>query len=262
MRAGIEWRLQKQQTCNHEEKRDGNQHEHHFAPRLLITNHPACRVNNERRRAQRFLFLLCHSDSTVADSWNRRKLIHAAISDLKSSIKSESELLTNESSCFHPGSMKKVKAKSRARKTSSASTNVGKRVPYEKAALRSSAFARATTDAKSYTTDPELLRKLLEEAARKVATIPKEPFKDNWPYLLAILRLVRAYGRQQYRDISEDALLSSIVTLSYLVDPFDLIPDEVPFLGFVDDATVVAFGVTQTKQTLDEFMVWETTAHL
>jgi len=95
-----------------------------------------------------------------------------------------------------------------------------------------------------------------------VATIPKEPFKDNWPYLLATLRLVRAYGRQQYRDISEEALLSSIVTLSYLVDPFDLIPDEVPFLGFVDDATVVAFGVTKTRQTLDEFMVWETTAHL
>ena len=157
---------------------------------------------------------------------------------------------------------KKAKTKSRARKAAPAPANRKKRIPYEKAALRSSAFARATLDAKSYTTDPELLRKLFEEAARKVATIPKEPFKDNWPYLLAILRLVRAYGRQQYRDISEDALLSSIVTLSYLVDPFDLIPDEVPFLGFVDDATVVAFGVTQTRQTLDEFMVWETTAHL
>ena len=158
--------------------------------------------------------------------------------------------------------MTKAKKKSgRVRKTSSVPKNVRKHVPYEKAALRSSAFARATLDAKSYTTDPDLLRKLFEEAARKVATIPKEPFKDNWPYLLAILRLVRAYGRQQYRDISEDALLSSIVTLSYLVDPFDLIPDEVPFLGFVDDATVVAFGVTKTRQTLDDFMIWETTAN-
>jgi uncharacterized membrane protein YkvA (DUF1232 family) len=159
--------------------------------------------------------------------------------------------------------MKKVKTKSRRpQRTGSATKNVRKTAPYEKAALRSSAFARATLEAKSYTTDPELLRKLSEEAARKVATVPKEPFKDNWPYLLAILRLVRAYGRQQYRNISEDALLSSIVTLSYLVDPFDLIPDEVPFLGFVDDATVVAFGVTKTRQTLDDFMIWETTAHL
>jgi len=30
-----------------------------------------------------------------------------------------------------------------------------------------------------------------------------------------------------------------IAALKYLVDPFDLIPDKTPFLGFVDDANVV-----------------------
>lgn len=131
---------------------------------------------------------------------------------------------------------------------------------YEKAALRSSAFARATLNAKSYATDPELLRKLLEEALAKAAAIPKEPFKDNWPYLLAMLRLIRAFHRGSYRHVAEEALLSIIAALSYLVDPFDLIPDEIPFLGFVDDATVVAFAVTKTKEPLDDFMIWETTA--
>jgi len=48
--------------------------------------------------------------------------------------------------------------------------------------------------------------------------------------------------------------------LNYLVDPFDLIPDEAPFIGFVDDATVVEFAVTRTRQMLDDFMIWETTA--
>jgi len=37
-----------------------------------------------------------------------------------------------------------------------------------------------------------------------------------------------------------------------------LIPDKTPFLGFVDDATVVGFVVEKTGQTLDDFMIWET----
>ena len=73
-----------------------------------------------------------------------------------------------------------------------------------------------------------------------------------------MLRLIRAYYRGEYRVVSQDALLSIIAAISYLVDPFDLIPDEIPFLGFVDDATVIALAVGKTKQTLDDFMTWET----
>jgi uncharacterized membrane protein YkvA (DUF1232 family) len=51
-----------------------------------------------------------------------------------------------------------------------------------------------------------------------------------------------------------------VAGLNYLVDPFDLIPDKTPFLGFVDDATVIEFVAAKTQQTLDDFMTWETTA--
>ena len=45
-----------------------------------------------------------------------------------------------------------------------------------------------------------------------------------------------------------------------MVDPFDLIPDKTPFLGFVDDAIVVGFVADKTRQTLDEFMIWKPTS--
>ncbi len=70
----------------------------------------------------------------------------------------------------------------------------------------------------------------------------------------------RAYFRGEYRNVSQDALVFIVAAVSYLVDPFDLIPDEVPFLGFLDDATVVAFAVARTRESLDDFMTWETTA--
>src|SRR5436190_3633769 len=154
-----------------------------------------------------------------------------------------------------------------AKKTKSAKTDfpkktsqtIERRRPYEKAAIRSHAFARAVLNAASYSLDPVSLRALFE-AARKVAAIPKDPFNDSWPYLQAMLRLIRAYFRGEYRNVSQNALVIIVAAVSYLVDPFDLIPDEVPFLGFLDDATVVAFAVARTRESLDDFMTWETTA--
>src|SRR3954466_9990291 len=153
---------------------------------------------------------------------------------------------------------KTKKAKTDSRKA--ASQTIERPRPYEKAAIRSHAFARAILNAASYSLDPGSLRALFEEAATKVAAIPKEPFKDSWPYLQTMLRLIRAYFRGEYRDVSQDALVFIIAALGYLIDPFDLIPDEIPFLGFLDDATVVAFSIPQTRGALDDFMIWETTA--
>lgn len=129
---------------------------------------------------------------------------------------------------------------------------------HEKAAIRSDAFAKAILDAKSYRDDPESLGELFEQASAKVAAIPRAALNELGPYLHAMLRLVRAYARGDYRKIPRDAFLTIVAAIGYLVDPFDLIPDEVPFLGFVDDATVIGFAVTRTRAALDEFMVWET----
>jgi uncharacterized membrane protein YkvA (DUF1232 family) len=135
-----------------------------------------------------------------------------------------------------------------------------RRPAHEKAAIRSDAFAKAILDAKSYTADPETLRTLFREASVKAAAIPKTALNDLGPYLQAMLRLLRAYAGGEYRKIAKDALLTIIASISYLVDPFDLIPDEIPFLGFVDDATVIGFAVSRTRESLDEFMLWETRA--
>jgi uncharacterized membrane protein YkvA (DUF1232 family) len=156
--------------------------------------------------------------------------------------------------------MQKAEAKTTRAGKARSRPEINRRRPHDKAAIRSQAFVNAIGDAKFYATDPKRLRGLFEEASRKAAAIPKEPFKDSWPYLQAMLRLIRSYFRGEYRHAQPEALLTIIAAVSYLVDPFDLIPDEIPFLGFVDDATVIGFAVGRTRQTLDDFMTWETTA--
>src|ERR1044072_7753186 len=129
---------------------------------------------------------------------------------------------------------------------------------YQKPTLRSEAFARAVRKAKLGVVGSGGLRALFDEAARKAASLPRHQFKENWSYLQAMLRLVRAYERGEYKQVSSDDLTWIVTALNYLVDPFDLIPDMTPLLGYVDDATVVGFVADKTRQTLDEFMIWET----
>ena len=144
--------------------------------------------------------------------------------------------------------MKKTKTKSPAETD----------VSYEKPALRSEAFAGAINEAKLRVVGSGGLRSLFEKAAKQAASLPRHRFKANWPYLQTMLRLVRAYERGEYKQVSNDDLTWIAAALNYLVDPFDLIPDKTPFLGFVDDAIVVGFVADRTRQTLDDFMIWET----
>ena len=157
--------------------------------------------------------------------------------------------------------MKGVKTKSRSKVRAVPS---GKKsdahIPFSKPALRSEAFARALIDAKTCLSSSETLEELFNEAAKKAAAVPREPFKECWPYLQTMLRLVRAHHRGEYDRLPDNALLWVVAALNYLIDPFDLIPDKTPFLGFVDDATVIEFVTDKTRQTLDDFMMWETVA--
>ena len=123
---------------------------------------------------------------------------------------------------------------------------------------RNRVFAKALELAKSYANDPKALRDLFHEAARKAKSIPKAPFADMWAYLQAMLRLIRAYYRGEYRNVKIANLVLIIGAIIYVIDPFDLIPDWIPGLGFLDDATILAFAVQKTRDTLEDFKSWET----
>jgi uncharacterized membrane protein YkvA (DUF1232 family) len=125
------------------------------------------------------------------------------------------------------------------------------------AAPRSPAFSQALTNARSFAKDPERLRQLFKEAVKKAPTIPRGPFKDLWAYFQAMLRLIRAYYRREYRNVSLQNLVMIVGAIIYILNPFDLIPDWIAGLGFADDAVILAFAVRQTRQTLDDFMTWE-----
>ncbi len=144
---------------------------------------------------------------------------------------------------------KKAPAKPREKRASN---------PSEDEITQSAPFRRATSQAESYARDPKRLRKLFEDAVGKINHIPRGPFAETWPYLMAMIRLLRAYRQGEYRDISLQNLLIVIAAIIYFVSPFDVIPDWVPVFGHIDDAIVVRLALKSVGGDLDTFMAWET----
>src|SRR5436190_22388577 len=110
--------------------------------------------------------------------------------------------------------MTKTKMKSTAERRSS----------YQKPTLRSEAFARAVRKAKLGVIGSGGLRTLVEQAARKAASLPRHQFKENWSYLQTMLRLIGACERGQDKQVSNHDLTWIVTALSLLADPVDLIP--------------------------------------
>ena len=83
------------------------------------------------------------------------------------------------------------------------------------------------------------------------------PFAAVIDDLRALIRLVVAYARGHYRQIPADALIIIIGGLIYVVSPVDLIPDAIPGVGFLDDATVIAWVIKTVRDELHLFREWE-----
>src|SRR5689334_9932938 len=99
------------------------------------------------------------------------------------------------------------------RKTKKTSATDGD-ASYQKPALRSEAFTRALAEAKLRVAGSGGLRSLFESASKEAASLPRHRFKANWPYLQTMLRLVRAYERGEYKEISISDLTWIVAALS------------------------------------------------
>ncbi|HEX5370133.1 MAG TPA: YkvA family protein [Dehalococcoidia bacterium] len=105
--------------------------------------------------------------------------------------------------------------------------------------------------------DPEKMRDIAVEASNKSQerSGPLDKILDD---VAALVRLVVAYARGTYRDVSGQSMTLILAGLIYLASPVDLIPDFIPVAGFTDDAAVLALIIRTVHGELEAFMNWET----
>src|SRR5260370_15128589 len=116
-------------------------------------------------------------------------------------------------------------------------------------------FEQARISAESYVGHEEKLRCLLEKATRKSEKC-YEFLLAPWDSLQIFLRLLRAQLAGKFRAPA-DSILMIVAAVIYFVSPFDLIPDSIPILGLIDDATVVTYVAKANLTLISSFRTWE-----
>lgn len=70
-----------------------------------------------------------------------------------------------------------------------------------------------------------------------------------------IIELVKDYAKGEYKSLAKSSVILVIISLIYLVNPLDLIPDFL-FGGFVDDAAVIAYIIKKIATEIDSYKLW------
>lgn len=71
-----------------------------------------------------------------------------------------------------------------------------------------------------------------------------------------MLALVKDYATGRYREVPYWAISAAALALLYVLNPVDVIPDVLPGIGYLDDATVVAFCLKLMERELDKYKQW------
>lgn len=101
--------------------------------------------------------------------------------------------------------------------------------------------------------DPDIAR--VSQRARDIeAKLPKlRQWMDQAGLMLA---LVKDYWAGRYREVPYWAISAGALALLYVLNPADVIPDVLPGVGYLDDATVVAFCLKLIERELQRYRDW------
>jgi len=83
---------------------------------------------------------------------------------------------------------------------------------------------------------------------------PLKRFIEDSRMLMALLRDYRAGN---YRRALRGTIAAAAFALIYVLNPFDIIPDVLPFIGAVDDASVIAACLMLIERDLFKYRDWK-----
>jgi len=72
-----------------------------------------------------------------------------------------------------------------------------------------------------------------------------------------ILSMVKDYWNGSYREVPYWVISAGALALLYVLNPMDVIPDIIIGVGYLDDATVVAFCLKLIERELVRYQEWQ-----
>lgn len=108
----------------------------------------------------------------------------------------------------------------------------------------------------------KVTEKDIEKAVTKSEEI-EEKFRARGPLkrfvedYRVLKELIKDYRVGRYRQALYGTVAAVVFAVLYVFNPFDLIPDMLPFFGVVDDASVMAACLMLVERDLNKYRKWK-----
>ena len=120
-------------------------------------------------------------------------------------------------------------------------------------------YQQAKEKASGIIGDKEKMSELVTSSREKLHNINFEDSKISrlGTNLRVIIRIIKAYANGSYREMPWKSLLALVGGVVYFLMPVDLMPDFIPFMGYLDDFTVIMLLSGAFQQDIEDFLIWE-----
>ena len=102
--------------------------------------------------------------------------------------------------------------------------------------------------------NPSKIDSLLEQLEDKLRGIPVGG--DLLASVPLMIAMVKSYINGSYKEVSPKVIASLVAAFLYLVKRKDLIPDNIPLVGHVDDLAVLGVALKICEPELKAFAAW------
>jgi uncharacterized membrane protein YkvA (DUF1232 family) len=123
-------------------------------------------------------------------------------------------------------------------------------------------FNYALAQARELFSNREKLLNTVDKAFRKVTDIEggEGEIRGLANKVKIFIRMIKAYIEGEYREVPWKTMLIILAGLIYFVNPFDLIPDFLPGVGYIDDITIVLWVFKSVEEDILKFQDYFYTA--
>ncbi|MGN0883757.1 MAG: YkvA family protein [Candidatus Spyradosoma sp.] len=85
---------------------------------------------------------------------------------------------------------------------------------------------------------------------------------DMWDNAKLLFQMLKDYKAGKYTDVPWSLIAAIVFAVVYFFSPIDVIPDVIPFLGYVDDVAVFGILLKTFADQIAAYKAWRASASL
>ena len=102
--------------------------------------------------------------------------------------------------------------------------------------------------------NPGKLEELLQQFEEKMKDVPVAG--EALSRVPLMISMIRSYITKEYTNVSPKVIVTLVAAIIYLLKGKDLIPDNIPVVGYADDLAVFAAAFLIDEQELNAYSQW------